>query len=168
MSNDRHVPQHIAHERFDLQFLAGKQSVRRRISFFGQRNRSRVKQINLSAFFCNRQMNVAKGENVTRIERRVFVGMIDMAVRQEKLAAVHMDHAIGFHHRIFNEHLVHFAVAVAAHGEDAVLVLIQQPGHFNWIVLIGQRVARTVVERIAENNDLIGLLRFKALLECLA
>ena len=63
----------------------------------------------------------------------------------------------------FEHEGIHLAVAVSPHAEEAVLHAVEQFCAAEGGIFARQRVARAVVEKIAEQNDLGGVLLFYAL-----
>ena len=88
-------------------------------------------------------------------DRRQLALVEEVSVRQEELLRPRVEDLVIRHHRELEHHLVHFRVAVAAHGDDLVLAEIQHLRDLHGIVEVRDSVPRTVVQEIAQQDDLV-------------
>lgn len=86
-------------------------------------------------------------------QRRQIIRTIEMPVGQ-KQAIAFAKHLLPWRgHWKTKQHLIHFAVAVAANGNNAFRHAVQPLRHLTRRIPLRQRVARTVIEHIAEYDQ---------------
>ena len=98
------------------------------------------------------QMCVAVGEYVV-FQRGTVLLVVHVAVGKEHSAAAVNNKGVVCHYRKVEKHLVHLGVAVAAHGNNAVLTGVEQLDDALRIDALWYAVARAVVEYVAENTQ---------------
>ena len=75
-----------------------------------------------------------------------------------KTAATDMENRrVVAHDRKVEKHLIDFRVAVAADGDDLLLLCVHERCEIGWFIADGQHVARTVVEVVATEDEIIGV-----------
>lgn len=95
-------------------------------------------------------------EDVPLLNRRQAVRIIVVAVGCiDDKVSLGQDGIRG-HDGKFEDHLIDFAVAVAADAEDGVFYSIQHGKDFFRIIVFRQIVSRSVVEDVAEENETVG------------
>ena len=81
-----------------------------------------------------------------------------MAMRAEQA------HAIGEYERVIADagelehHLVDFCIAIAARGHDGTCALVEHSGNAFGVVALGLFVSWSVIQNVAEQNNLVGSL----------
>ena len=109
-------------------------------------------------------MGVAVEEGAARLQRRQVAGVPQVAVGEPEGAAARVDDlGVVGHAGEVEDHLVHLGLAVAAHGHDGRREGVEHGDDALGVVVAGQRVARSVVEDVAEDQDLVGPLGLDAL-----
>ena len=111
--------------------------------------------------FQNRKMDMSVCENGIRRDRRQFLRRPQMPVCQKKPASVRKKHGTVAHDRKFKKQLIHLRIAVSADRKDPVPDGIEQPGGLLRRIVRPQRIARSVLERIPQQDkhDRIPLFR---------
>ena len=105
-------------------------------------------------------MRVAVNQQVARLVRRQVIEVEQMAVGDERGAAVQIKQRVIRHDRELQHHLINLRVAVAAHAEQLVLYAVEQRDHALRVVCVRQIVARTVIEQVAQQNQTLRALGF--------
>ena len=82
----------------------------------------------------------------------LWCGLPICALRRRR---VHHDRVVG-HAWEFEHHLVDLAVAIAAHGNDAVGQRVQHGEHLLRRVIAREVVSRTMIEKVAQKDDGVG------------
>lgn len=108
-----------------------------------------------------RQMGVTIEEQVDGGRRGHVVGVEHMAVGEEDAVLAVADQGIGAHDGEGEEHLVNLAVAVAADGHDVGGEGLQAFHHAGGIQSVGQTIARSIVEDVAEQEQHVVCLFMK-------
>lgn len=106
-----------------------------------------------------------RGEALERVGGETF-RRVDVTVAQKEVARCTI--LVGVFHdgvavldREIEHHQVHVGVAVAAHGGDAFLVRCQRFDDSHRAVPCRERIARAVVERVAQQKDAVAAELFK-------
>lgn len=81
-----------------------------------------------------------------------------MSVGDEHSSSAINDYGVVCHDWKFEQHLVYLGIAVATHGNDIVLSLVEKFDYALRIDAFGYAVARSVVEYIAKNEQHIVLV----------
>ena len=84
--------------------------------------------------------------------------VVHMSVSDEHSSAAIYNQGIVSHDWKFEQHLVNLSVAVATHGNDTVLSLIEQLNDTLRVNAFRNAVARSVVEYVAKNEQHVILL----------
>ncbi len=100
-------------------------------------------------------MRVAVCEDRAHADGRERVFVPAVSVREEEALAVRVEFGVVGHHREVKQKLIHFRIAISAHGEDLVLVRVEDVGDFRRVVEIGHAVARTMVHEVAEQDQTV-------------
>ncbi len=82
----------------------------------------------------------------------------NMAVRAEQTHAVSEDERVIAHAGELEHHLVDFRIAIAACGHDGICALIEHGGNAFGVVALGLFVSWSVLQNVAEQNNLVGSL----------
>ena len=77
--------------------------------------------------------------------------------------ALQRENHVGLADGEFQQHLIHIGVTVARHRNDAVGVLIQQPGASGRVIAGGNRIAGAVVQQVSQKDQRSGFLRAETL-----
>ena len=111
------------------------------------------------------EVQCVRGEALERIGGETF-RRVDVTVAQKEVARCAI--LVGVFHdgvavldREIEHHQVHVGIAVAAHGGDAFLVRSQRFDDSHGAVPCGERIARAVVERVAQQKDAVAAELFK-------
>ena len=107
-------------------------------------------------------MGVA-GQERAAAQRGQRIGICMVAVGQVHGDAVALQQGVVRHAGEGEHHLVHLGLAVSANGENSVLQAGQHGDHGFRGIVPGQVVSRTVVQQVAQQNDLIGFFSFNQL-----
>ena len=102
-------------------------------------------------------------EDVTRRSLREALLVVDVTVGQEKLHALVNQQGIGSLNGEVEQHLIHFGVAVASHGENLVCALVEEIDDARRIESVGQTVSGTIVQQVAEDDEQIKMVLVKEL-----
>ena len=96
-------------------------------------------------------MGMAGQKRAAGCERGRFVGCEarHVAVREEQFVVVDFHEGVVGHAGKGEHHLIHFGIAVAAYGHDAIRPFVQDRYDLLGSVSIGQVVAGAMVEQIA-------------------
>ena len=103
------------------------------------------------------QMSMTVNEYVV-CESRTVLLVVYMSVSDEHASAAIYNQGIVSHDWKFEQHLVNLSVAVATHGNDTVLSLIEQLNDTLRVNAFRNAVARSVVEYVAKNEQHVILL----------
>ncbi len=87
-----------------------------------------------------------------------MVGIVDVAVGEQDAAALVDEQDIVAHHREAEQHLVDLGIAVAAYGDDVIGQWVQCRDDALGVDALGDAVARSVVEDVAEDEKHVALL----------
>ena len=109
-----------------------------------------------------RQVSVSLAEEVEAPLRSALFA-IDMAVGEEDAPPFVDDPGVVREDGEVEQHLVDFAVAVAAHTDDAVGQCVEAFGHGTRVETGRQTVARTVVEEVAQQQEHVAAFALKVL-----
>ena len=104
-----------------------------------------------------RYVGVAVRKDGSCPKRRQSAFVPEMSVRKEELFGFCLEDGVVAHHRELEHHLVNLGVTVAAHGDDPVLQSVEHADDLDRIVEVRHAVARTVVEKVSEKDDLVVL-----------
>ena len=102
-------------------------------------------------------------KDVTRRSLGEALLVVDVTVGQEKLHALVNQQGIGSLNGEVEQHLVHFGVAVASHGENLVCALVEEIDDARRIESVGQTVSGTIVQQVAEDDEQIKMVLVKEL-----
>src|SRR5690606_15851272 len=95
-----------------------KHAIARRVSAFRDADRTWVEVINLPAFFCYRNMSMAVNQDIASGQRREIIRAKKMTMGEEQTAFFQQHLLPRGGHGEVQQHLIHFAVAVTAHGDN--------------------------------------------------
>lgn len=127
------------------------------VAAFGESDGTEVADDAVSRRFKLPQMGVPINEDVVTADGEVFL-IIYMPVREEKAhALIHKEGIVG-HDGKLKEHLIDLGVAVATHGNNAVLHGIEAFDDAFRVDAFGYSVARTVVEDVAKDAEHVAML----------
>ena len=98
------------------------------------------------------QVRVALAQEVDAAARRTFLP-IDVTMGENDVPTVVDEMRAGLSDREIEEHLIDFAVAIAAHTHDLIGHGVESRRYAGGIEAGGETVARTVVEQIAEQEE---------------
>ena len=112
-------------------------------------------------------MGVAREERAA-VQRGQLVGICVVAVGQVHGDSVALQQGVVGHAGKGQHHLVHLGLAVAPDRQDLVLQRGQHGDHLLGGILPGQIISRTVVQKIAQQDDLIRIFRFDQLTQLAA
>ena len=118
-----------------------------------------------AAFLAYGDMDVPEEEGVARIEAGVLLRRVEMTVGDEDLVPPGDEETVVGHDGKAQHGLVDLGVAVAAHAEDGDRKPREHGGDLFGRVVPGQVVARPVVERVAQEQERVGLFGLHALEE---
>ncbi len=91
-----------------------------------------------------------------------------MPVRQNEIRPIKRKESELRADRKGQHHAVHVAVAIPAHAYDMLFERIQNFRRFERIVIFGKRIARAVIQQIAEQDQLLRPLFEETLLQLFA
>ena len=111
---------------------------------------------------------MAVQQDIALLEHGQLVLIEEMAVRGEDHAAARIEKRIVGQHGELEHHLIHVAVAVAAHAHQLVLDGVEHFRHRFGVVFLGQVVARAVIEQIAQQQQFVGLFAGAGVQQCAA
>ena len=127
------------------------------VAAFGESDGTEVADHTVIRRFEFPQMGVSINEDVVTADGEVFL-IIYMPVREEKAhALIHKEGIVG-HDGKLKEHLIDFGVAVATHGNNAVLHGIEAFNNAFRVDTFGYAVARSVVEYVAKDAEHVAML----------
>ena len=95
-----------------------------------------------------------------RAEQQARLGLWSgLSICAHRRYRVHHDRVVG-HAWEIEHHLVDLAVAIAAHGNDAVGQRVQHGEHLLRCVIAREVVSRTMIEKVTQKNDGVGRFSF--------
>ena len=103
------------------------------------------------------EMGVAEKDGVV-VAGGQMVGVIDMAVSEQDAAALVDEQHIVAHHWEAEQHLVDLGIAVAAYGDDISGQRVQCRDDALGVDALGDAVAWSIVEDVAEDEEHVTLL----------
>lgn len=127
------------------------------VAAFGESDGTEVADDAVCRRFEFPQMGVPINEDIVTADGEVFL-IIYMPVREEKAHALIHKEGIVRHDGKLKEHLIDLGVAVATHGNNAVLHGIEAFDDAFRVDTFGYSVARTVVEDVAKDAEHVAML----------
>ena len=101
-------------------------------------------------------MGVAAQEQTTR-RKLNLVRAIKMAMADKPAPLIDQQLVVGGCDGKAQQHLIHFGIAIAPHRDDLWRQLVEPIGHRGRVIPFRQRIARAMVEQIAEQQIVIRL-----------
>lgn len=133
-------------------------------AFFGQSDRTAICVVcAVFQFACGGGMEMPVKEDVSLFQEGGRFGIEQVSVRKKEGVTVAVGDGVIGENGKFENHLVNFAVAVASYAEDFILDGVEHSEHLFRGVLLGEIVSRSVIEKVAEQNELVCLAVLKGL-----
>ena len=101
-------------------------------------------------------MGMPRDQHITRLQSEA-IRIVQMAVSQEATMPGQQQLVMRRHGRKVEQHLIDFAVAITAHGDDALAQLIQALCDLRRRITTGHRIAGAMVEQISQQQIVIRL-----------
>ena len=119
-----------------------------------------IQIVSLTCLLAHRYVGVPVKKYISGTQRRHFLGIPQMSVRDENcLSAQRQQHIIGEHGE-FEHHLINLRVAVAAHPANLVFHRIEHRRDILGGILPRKVVARAVIEYVPQQYQALRLLFF--------
>ena len=104
---------------------------------------------------------MAVQQDVSGLKRRQVGCIVFMTVCSKEQMAAHRKQGVCCHDGEVQDHLIDFAVTVAAYTGDLLFVCIELRKHVFGQIFFGQVIAGTVVENVAQQDEPAGIFFFK-------
>ncbi|VTP73007.1 Uncharacterised protein [Leclercia adecarboxylata] len=101
----------------------------------------------------DRNMSMAVNQHIASIQRGQIIRAKKMTVGNKQAAILQQDLLPGRGNGKVQQHLVNFAVAVAANGDNPRRVSVEPPGDLSRRIAFGQRIAWAMVQHIPEDHQ---------------